>query len=213
MLNTLSINSIISEASKISNGKQKVFAQENPQEILPSPVPIPEKELFIDDFNAAWIEQLFPDLNGDVYWTVKDGKYAGTYSGSPAIASNGNINWSNYTYEVDVLTPGFDSVVLFRYVDAYNHYDSSFDGSTLDLNRRVNGVYTHDLDTINIPNPPTFPVRYKITVYGDNIKIYLNNVLYIDYTDLNSPLPNGKIAIGSWSGTRFFDNVRVTSVR
>ncbi len=171
--------------------------------------------LLEDNFNDGnadgWLEQLFPDLNGDAYWIVQDGKYAGTYSGAPAIASNGDNNWTNYTYEVDVLTNGFDSVVLFRFIDAYNHYDTSFDGNTLDLNRRVNGVYTHDLATVNIPNPPSLPYKYKIVVSGDNIKIYLSNVLYIDYTDVNSPLPKGKIAIGSWSGTREFDNVKVTS--
>lgn len=175
-----------------------------------------ETVLLEDDFNDGnadgWLEQLSPDLNGDAYWVVQNGIYAGTYSGSPAIASNGDNNWTNYSYEVDVLTNGFDSVVLFRFIDAYNHYDTSFNGNTLDLNRRVNGVYTHDLATVNIPNPPTLPYKYKIVVSGDNIKIYLSNVLYIDYTDVNSPLPKGRIAIGSWSGTREFDNVRVSSL-
>jgi parallel beta-helix repeat protein len=173
--------------------------------------------VFCDDFDDGnadgWVE-----YNGP--WFIENNTY-GTYkvgNENNAFSLNGNDSWTDYVYTAEVkLTEGIDRVIIFRAQDYLNHYHISLRtlGDLL-LGARVNGQATN---FVGVPIPNNLDTVYKLTVQvkNNNILVYINDTLYINYTDTSNLYPSGKIGLEGHAGGAgvshiFFDNIKVTAL-
>jgi len=174
------------------------------------------ENLFNDSFDAGlsnWLEVsgtwgVIPELTNN-YCAIQGGSYVGGVVNTP-----GSENWTNYSLEFDVQKAvGSYFNVVFRYVDAANHYllEPSSDSVHIALFKKVGGGYVELTTPSSRPEQDTALgtwYHYKIVVQGPSIKIYVDGFLVIDVID--SALPAGKIGIGAYAGsTAYFDNVHV----
>ena len=152
-------------------------------------------------------------------WSVN----AGAYQQSNATPDRtdtftSNVNSGDYTVEADVMLVsggGQEALLLFRALDANNHYEFIFRGRTLNdllLYRQQNGNFTQ-LATVNLPFASQLNTWYRLKVeaYKSSIKCYVDDVLYIDHTD--ATFANGMVGLSTYRSAAKFDNFKVASVR
>jgi hypothetical protein len=153
---------------------------------------------FYDNFDlrTAWSPQ-----SGT--WIIEDGKYVGTVNSasSEQFSINGDSSWTDYTVRGRVLiksgTGSSNEQVglIFRYSDADNWYAAKIvkAGSVgqLEFMKRVGGTPYYNLATYSFSLNEDQWYDLKVNVTGSSIKIYLDGILRIDFTDTS--LSNGKI--------------------
>jgi len=203
--------------TKTQNGKEVITDQTTTVDFQLNPSP--SDTLFFDDFtdgnDDGWQKY------GGCTWTVENEEYTSSVSGSEVWCLNaaGNSDWTDYIFEADVYGEGgVDKVVAFRVIDEDNFYAvnvrSDWMGADeVTLSRIVDGVST----VINITDYPSQLNTWyhvKVEVIGDNIKVRVDDNQVIDYTDTDTPLDHGRIAVTAYSGaygsaTVKFDNVLV----
>ncbi len=203
--------------TKTENGKEVVADQTTTVDFQLNPSP--SDTLFFDDFadgnDDGWQKY------GGCTWTVENEEYTSSVSGSEVwcLSVAGNSDWTDYIFEADVYgDAGVDKVVAFRVVDENNFYAvnvrSDWMGADeVTLSRIVNGVST-EITTAEYPSQLNTWYHIQVKVIGDNIKVRVDDNLVIDYTDTDTPLDNGQIAVTAYSGaygsaTVRFDNVLV----
>lgn len=137
----------------------------------------------------------------------------------------GNFAWTNYLLSFDILPKsGIDRNVFFR---VNNLRTGILIGHDLPVSYSLqlkNNPYLGKWTLTTMPPLPggsgSVPLNTKshvdIRLEGGNIQVYLNSVLIVDYTDTNNPLLNGRIALGSITGSSasevWYDNVLVTEL-
>lgn len=159
-----------------------------PSILMPSgkaPAAVPPAVIAKDTFTGADAT----NLNGRALtvggvWTVSSGTW--TIQGNKGVCSvSTGDNWittelgvPSYTMTVDI-TLNLEGVFVFRFVDDNNYLLVVYVPNFLRLYERVAGAFTQ-LDNQPCISGATDTVQVKPA--GDNIKIYLNGVVIIDFT-------------------------------
>lgn len=171
---------------------------------------------FNDDFedrNAdGWEMPPAPELTGT--WSIKNdnGNYILQGIGHK-FASAGLENWTDYTFESRVKLIENGVHVNYRLTEKGERYFISVHEGGFGLWRTLmeNNAPVHtELARVDLPLGKNIWNTIKIVGKGNNIKVYLNGVLRINYTD-NNPVLNGRIAFESLDdSTVYVDDVNVT---
>lgn len=203
--------------------------------------------LLQDDFEDENVDG-WGEYDGMGGWEVKEIEssnfvYEGNvtlsgYPEDPAYSINGNVEWTNYTFEVDIKgIEGVDKVVGFRFRSANERYllnivsQWSGGGNIVNIHKE-SPLHTNHIFQKFFVNYPNRWYRLKIAITNinestTNIKVYIkdldNNIDYgliVDFDDNNHPITSGKICLHMWPGgpigvgsvTRTqFDNILVTT--
>ena len=123
----------------------------------------------------------------------------------------------------------YEIISLFRVIDYQEHYDqvprnyyrfdfnptdSTWNPGAYSLEKCESAISSSNVRLVSGTNSDIISEgmnHVKIIVVGDNIKIYINGELLIDYTDTGTTLTYGGIGIGGiWETGAKFDNVSVT---
>ncbi|WP_164821730.1 sialidase family protein [Paenibacillus koleovorans] len=186
---------------KLSNGKYIFYG------IPTNPLPVN------DDFEDG-------NANG---WSVQSGTWSVTndsgnevyrQSGTGASASlslSGSDDWTNYSVEAKVkyeLTGGTDRSIqlIGRYNDSNNYYSAEYNSSTgvLSIKKKAGGTWTTLNSKVKSLSANTF-YTFKLSLYSDFIKLYIDGVEELIITDLS--FTSGKIGIGTYHQTASFDDI------
>ncbi|MDP3786784.1 MAG: RHS repeat-associated core domain-containing protein, partial [Candidatus Omnitrophota bacterium] len=143
-------------------------------------------------------------------WKIENKEYSGTQGLSLSQISS----WDDFTFDVDMKTitagpnPWDVAFLTFRYTNSQNHYYFLIktDG-TLELSKWKNGIQYWLVGKPSVYSPLNWN-HVKVDTQAGNIKIYVNSILEIDYTDLD-PLLQGKIGLAPYYCHAHFDNVNV----
>jgi photosystem II stability/assembly factor-like uncharacterized protein len=163
---------------------------------------------FEDDFKDG-------DADG---WGFKEGGWSVIKEGNNYVLQGvahkwidtGSKNWADYTFESKVKLIEGQVHVNYRFSEAGRYAIGLSEGS-LSLTRTIfeNGVHTQ-LESLNMRFDKNRWYKIKIIGKGNSIRVYVDDVLKIDYTD-DEPLLNGKIAFESHPDSRIrVDDVKVT---
>jgi photosystem II stability/assembly factor-like uncharacterized protein len=164
--------------------------------------------LFQDDFE---------DGNADGWdlepgWQVEDEGDNYVLSGSGhAFARTGDESWRNYSFKARVKLMDEQSGTHLNYRDMCERYFIGFDVNQLYL-RKTAPCGTHT-ELVSLAESHDANRWYTVEIVGDqaNIKVYVDDVLKIDYTD-SDPVLVGPISFETHDGTHVhFDDVIVTS--
>ncbi len=206
--------------TKTENGKEVIADQTTTVDFQLNPSP--SDTLFFDDFadgnDDGWQKY------GGCTWTVENEEYTSSVSGTEVwcLSVAGNSDWTDYILEAEVYgDAGVDKVVAFRVVNEDNFYAvnvrSDWMGADeVTLSRIVDGVSTEIITTDYTSQLNTW-YHIKVKVIGENIKVWVDDNQVIDYTDTDTPLDHGQVAVTAYSGaygsaTVRFDNVLVAWV-
>ncbi len=165
--------------------------------------------LFQDDFSSG---------NAD-RWHLMDGWQVvsdeGNYvlrSSQPSVARAGSILWKNYslTTRVKFLTNNSNTSIMYRDSGSAS-YGIAFGMGGLSLNKSSSCCPPLQLARASGAEHINQWYTIKIVTIAENIKVYVDDLLKIDFTD-SAPLLNGAIAfIGSNNSIFYFDDVLVVS--
>lgn len=148
-----------------------------------------------------------PDIGS--IWTVESGTISIDGSGRCVATVAGemyqNLSSSNSTIElIGRVTSTVSGInILHRYTDVNNYIQAQLfiaavsTDSKVILYNRTGGISTSILQA-NITALPNTDYTIKSEITGNNIKIYVNNTLYINYTDTS----NVNIGINNAAGTK-----------
>jgi len=127
-------------------------------------------------------------------------------------ARAGLENWTDYTFESRVKLIEGEVHVNYRLKGGERYFIGVYERS-LSLVRMLtkNNVPVHtNLATAEVPFSKNSWNTIKIVGKGNNIKVYFNGALKINYTD-NNPVLNGQIAFESLDDSRVYvDDINVT---
>lgn len=125
-------------------------------------------------------------------------------------ASAGLDSWTDYTFETKVKLIEDGMHINFRFSNV-GRYAIGVNERGLYLMRTVFPDTHTNLANAEVTFEKNTWIPIKIVGKGNNIKVYVNDELKIDYTDDN-PLLNGKIAFESFDNSKIFvDDIRVTA--
>lgn len=151
--------------------------------------------LYETDFSS---DSVLKDDNWEAHtgnWSIKDGRLVQTNTASPVDGITGDVmyvgdkNWKNYTLTVDakILSgdEGFLIPICVENKDNNIFWNLGGWGNTVSCLEIVDsgnksGQVNGTVKNVNLKHNKDYEL--KIVVNGDNIKCYLNNALYIDYT-------------------------------
>lgn len=172
--------------------------------------------------NIEWppLEDDFEDGNADG-WDLESGWSTTQENGNYILqgvghnwALTGSDSWTDYAFESKVKLVEGQVHVNYRRSNAGRYFIGVSEG-TLSLSRTTFGkeesVHTQ-LKSVNMAFAKNKWYTIKIIGKGNNIKVYVDNVLKINYTD-DEPLLNGKIAFESLPDSKIYiDDIAVTIV-
>jgi len=161
------------------------------------------------------------DFSSDINWTaisgtwkVIDGEYTQSSSVSPSLSFAGESNWNDYTAEAKVKFNSMGGLgLIFRANNEKQYYvvylALARETESLSLFKHT-GPGVSDRSMIALAKTPLSLNKWytlKVTVKGNSIKIYLDNISKIDKED--TTYSNGKIGLYSWGTDASFKDVRV----
>ncbi len=180
-------------------------------------------DCFSDDFNDGnadgWTTYGSSDAGNRGVWSVNaSGQYTiGGCPGAKTVAEG--TSFTDLVYEADISVSGLNSDgtgFLFRVsnpvgnvADGYNGYYVALRvDKKLQLGRVTGNNVWKELSVVAVPCTSG---HLKVVAVGNNIKVYINDVQYLDYTDndgsqVTSP---GAIGLRTWWGTSQIDNISV----
>lgn len=163
---------------------------------------------------------------GNGTWLVDQGKYIGTMASGTTgpLSLVGDNTWANYSVEVEMTgLLGVDRHILVRYDPTrplpgyavkYREQNLGFSGH-VELQKAGVSVLASNED-FNAHTGETHVLR--VEAKNNNIKIFTDNTLMIDYTDNNNPIYNGRVGffversgIGVTNSTAY-DNLIIKSI-
>ena len=183
----------------------------------------PISDVFTDDFNDGnadgWTTYGSGDANNRGTWAVNgSGQYTiNGCTGAKSVVLD--TSFADLVYEADLVVGGLNddgTGVLFRITDPTGNTTDGYSGyfvgvrrnKTIQLGRVTGGSTWKELavSTTGCTNG-----HLKVVAVGNNIKAYLNDVLYIDYTDSDGSqiTSAGAIGLRTWWGTSQIDNISV----
>jgi len=147
-------------------------------------------------------------------WNAINGYYKLSNSVYPSLSFAGDYDWNDYTSEAKVKFNSMGGIgLVFRannekqYYVAYLYLARGKESISL---YRHNGPGISDRTLFVLYNTPLVLNKWyslKVTVKGNTIKIFLDDVLKIEHDD--ATYPAGKIGLYSWGTDASFDDVKV----
>jgi len=185
--------------------------------------------LFEDNFNdndaSDWI---VPRNNCNTNWVTSSNRYGIVISKSCVTETvpRGLTIPTNtqYSFEVDMYmanSTNMDRNLVFKYLDSNNWYDIHTYGNTIHIQKVVNGnVLSSDLKPNGYSSYPFVANRwykFKIEVFNDSIKLYVNDTLNNVVTDTPPYFSNHSAGLQASAGGNpnsevWFDNVVVKTI-
>ncbi len=171
----------------------------------------PFEDDFEDGNDDGWVLPPAPDLTG-TWSVVRDGGNYVLQGVGHKFADAGSETWADYTFESKVKLIEDGIHVNYRLKGGDRYFVSVYEG-ILSLWRTLveNNVPIHtELAKVELTLEKNTWYAIKIVGKGNNIKVYLNNALKINYTD-DTPVLNGKIAFESLDDSKVYvDDIHVT---
>jgi len=178
---------------------------------------IQASSIFSDDFETDTSQ--WTSTSGTWNWqTINESKrYGSTFATCCAESVAGDISWKNYTYEFDLLgKQGVDKNAMFRYTAPDSKYGIHLTTNDISLEKHTPGS---SINLVTLPANFVNNVIYKIKIVANNnnYQIYVDNILYIDHVDENTPLLSGQIGLRVGAGAVspsevWYDNIVVTEI-
>lgn len=133
---------------------------------------------------------------------------SGSWPGGFVFSGNETANWADYEVLVDVASVISDRFVVG--VRGGHYYVQGLPGvaDELRLWRSATADYPNGAAMVGHVNCPANPQKVIIQCVAGNIKVIIDGVQYIDYTDA-SPYLTGGVAISGYSAGWNSDNLRV----
>ena len=174
---------------------------------------------FLTNMTQGLTPALFSDFNNGTFagwtvssgsWTVPSGELSSSGTGDEDISS-GQTSWAlNIVQSRVKILSGQDVSIDFLWDGGGNHYRmQTWDGyQTLRLYKSQAGVYTQ------LAYAPLFGIfasqwhTWRIAVSGGTIRLYIDGVQYIQYTD-PSPYATGKVRLRSLNTQTHYDDVLI----
>ncbi len=174
--------------------------------------------IFEEDFNQSYLigwhvenedDDDVPDWNVDSGYLIQYSNIGDSYQRGTNMIKN-DLIFDNFTLRAKFNSTDDDySGVVFRYTNSDNYYKFvlSSQRSLIQLQKRVNGTMTI-LDSYTATEWPFVGFNVTITAYGDSIKVYLNDSLYLEATD--NSFASGLFGFMTcYNEGNFFDWVRI----
>ncbi len=128
----------------------------------------------------------------------------------------GNLNWTDYDMQVEMLTmPGLPDVqgggIDFRSKsldDRYSFYLGSFGGKAMDLTKMVNRKWSRVGHYHQVPLILDHWYAMRVEIRGSQIRCIVDGVEIFSCTDVSHA--NGKIGLGTWNSRVKWRNLTVT---
>ncbi len=139
-----------------------------------------------------------------------------------ALVAAGDLSWTDYVLSVQMNTlqqlrtgstpnPWEVGWILFRYQDAQHFYYFIPKTNGIELGKFVNGTQTF-LATADTPKLTLNTLNtYKVALKGNNIQIFVDGTLVLNYTDASSSFLSGKIGLYDEDAHVLYDNMAVTA--
>ncbi|MFQ6074632.1 MAG: family 16 glycoside hydrolase [Candidatus Bathyarchaeia archaeon] len=169
--------------------------------------------IFEDDFEDGdaedWDISIPLDAPPGSTWSVEldDGNYVLSEEGA-VWADAGDLTWTDYTLEVKVKLLDVGTHINFRMSAPNIRYFFRFFSDELSLCKPPFETY---LKNIKIEHDLNTWYTLKIVCVGNSIKIYVDDVLRIDYMDEEDPLLSGRIGLESGNLSHVhYDDVKVS---
>ena len=177
------------------------------------------KLLYTDDFNSNSLDN-WNVVTGSLQ--IKNGTYGGksTCGGKNNIAVTGASDWKNIIIDFDVLgESGADKNIVFGYIDLDNYYSLHFTTgyNGVILQKATNGKVS-EISWANYPLKNGIWYHFQIQTVNNQIKVFIDNNLRIDYIDNEIDLIKGKFGIWITSGgatcpqSFWIDNLLVNAI-
>ena len=168
--------------------------------------------LFQDNFEDGVVENW--ELESG--WEIKSEKNNYTLSGSGHRCARPNVSgWTDYTIEADIkiIRGGLHFNIRYNTGEVSSRYFLGIHQSGLYLRKQI-GKDFFDLIELSKPLKLRKWNKFKISVEGNNIKVYINNTLKINYNDDDIPIRTGGFAFETLDKSLvYFDNITVTGVK
>ncbi|MBI2315355.1 DUF1080 domain-containing protein [Candidatus Daviesbacteria bacterium] len=193
--------------------------------LIPNSFAAPGDILLTDNFNDGNLDGWTIESGN---WYINSGNLAGSKSG---ILFGGKINtgsseWDNYRIELDVNGfQGIDQGIEFRYSQnsSYKIHLRYDPGRKQYGTPEIRLEKNNGTDNILLTNTLSFPLisnkwyHLKIEALNENIKFWIDNTPVFDFTDTNTNVKKGTLALSYWSGEvgiayMKFDNIKVTAL-
>lgn len=144
-------------------------------------------------------------------WAIEDAEFSG--QGNRVTSDD---FWQDFTLDLDVKTitagaqPWEVAWINFRYFDQYNRYYVLLktDGG-VELSKFQDGTQYWLTSSTSSYNPLN-QNHIRIVSGGSNIKVYVNSVLKINYTDTNPLLGQGRMGLEAYFSHVHYDNVVIS---
>jgi hypothetical protein len=171
--------------------------------------------LFQDDFSSGNLNN-WEIIDGS--WSVVSGQL-NRETGDSHIKSNTGDSWTDYTFQADLVQVLYahHPNMIFRLVDDLNYYWVGFWAipgshiSELSLYKKVNGVNTKlTSKSVSYDIPATAKIEVADEGNGVRIKVYMNDILELNYLENPRTFSAGRIGFGEGYSDCKYDNVVVT---
>ncbi len=161
------------------------------------------KYCFFEDFEEGTPSWLDPR------WIIVDGVLTMAEGVDRASADFGNHQWTDYTLKLKIKLEQGTSNVYVRagHGDGAYGYGVTISKSALTLWKDIDEGIT--LEGIKIDLDSNQFNDIQIEVKGNNIRVYVNGNLEIDYTDTDNPLLDGRARMGVYDLGIYLDDISV----
>lgn len=175
--------------------------------------------IFEEDFNQSYLigwhienedDDDVPDWNVDSGYLVQYSNIGDSYQRGTNLIKN-DLVFDDFTLRTLLYSTDDDYIgVVFRYSDKNNYYKFvlSSQNKKIQLQKRVNGVMTVIDNYSSTVEWPFVGFTVTITAYGNNIKVYLNDKLYLEAIDAS--FTSGSIGFMTcYNNGNFFDWIKI----
>lgn len=192
--------------------------------LSPNPLHAQQSQtLFFDNFESGNLNNWQLEQGN---WTIENGKLTSSLTGTAigARINNPQTEWDNYQIELEVNNlNGIDEGIGFRKTNGdwyelnLRHGTGIFDTPEVKLYKFTNYTPTLLNSTRNLSLKNNIIYHLKITVFEENITLFINNSQIISFTDPNTQIKKGGLTLSNFTGSFGqgkvqFDNILVTNL-
>ena len=181
---------------------------------------LPSLITFIDDFNFLGVpnygidfqyekiekwNELHTEVSQFTYlrgiWTLEEGELSGSYSGEPAEAYTGDLNWKNYEFSAKMIPQlGGNHHINFRVQGGIRSYAAGFaENNEIVLYKNNKGYKVLAAENYTWETGKEYSI--KITAIENKYDVYVNDQLVLSFKDTESPYLNGQIGFSNFNGS------------
>ncbi|MFC4598609.1 ADP-ribosylglycohydrolase family protein [Cohnella hongkongensis] len=136
------------------------------------------------------------------HWQLENGMLSGSYSGESAECYTGDLAWTDYSYEAEVIPQlGEDHLIQFRVQGGIRSYAAGFAANgRLALYKNDNGYRV--LAETPCAWLPGESYLIRVSAKGNRYRVYIDGKERLAYTDEERPYLNGQIGFANFNGSR-----------